>query len=147
MKSLLTLVFIVSLLCLSLVSAATLVEDATWEQDLAQLHASSVAWGDVDGDGDADLALTGCSEISCEESTIQAYIYLNTGTSFEESSAYESNLTGVYNASLVWMDVNNDAKLDLVVAGVAASGRIANVYLNDGTTLTDQWAGGKNLFL
>lgn len=138
MKTLPTMVFIVSLFYLSLVSAASFVEDATWEQDLAQLHASSVAWGDVDSDGDADLALTGCTDLVCDESTIKSYIYLNNGTSFEESSAYESNLIGVYNASLVWTDVNNDAKLDLIAAGMTASGRTANVYVNDGTTLIEQ---------
>ncbi len=78
--------------------------------DLTGVHASSVAWGDYDNDGDLDILLTGDS-ISGGLSSV----YRNDGGgTFTDIRAA---LTGVLFGSVAWGDYDNDGDLDILFTG------------------------------
>ena len=56
-------------------NGTALIENETWQQYLAEVGAGSIAFGDIDNDGDLDLIFAGGS--------INSEVYLNNGTSFE----------------------------------------------------------------
>lgn len=86
-----------------------------------RLSAQSVAWGDVDGDGDLDLAV-GSSPVQ---------LYLNDGRGLQTSADWSADEQGEA-TSLAWGDVDSDGDLDLAVTNKDAPTR---VYLNDGGVL------------
>jgi uncharacterized repeat protein (TIGR01451 family) len=96
---------------------------------------SAVAWGDVDNDGDLDILLTGSTSGGRVSN-----VYRNDGAgSFSDIAA---GLPGVYLGSVAWGDYNNDGDLDILLAGQAEGGPVAEVYRNDGAgTFTDIDAG------
>ena len=118
-----------------------LVENQTWQENLTGVDSSSIAWGDVDNDGDLDLALTGLDS----DSNYFAKIYINNGTSLIENSTWQKDLTGVYVSSIAWGDVNNDGNLDLALFGYNDSNRIAKIYINNGTSLIENPTWQENL--
>ncbi|MCS5537806.1 MAG: FG-GAP-like repeat-containing protein, partial [Candidatus Poseidoniaceae archaeon] len=70
------------------------------------LSTFSVAWGDVDGDGDLDLArgnYAGNNEV-----------YLNNGTALATTPAWTSN-NSMETYSVAWGDLDGDGDLDLAV--------------------------------
>lgn len=82
---------------------------------------SAVAWGDYDGDGDADLAVTGAQS---------AKVYRNDGNGTFTSA---STLLGVSWGSAAWADFDRDNDLDLLLTGWsynAPSGPTARIYRN-----------------
>lgn len=96
---------------------------------LSGASASSIALGDLDGDGDLDLILTGATETS-----YISKIYRNDGNAaFTEINA--GSLTGVYNGSIALGDLDGDGDLDLVLTGatnLGGSARISRIYRNAG---------------
>jgi uncharacterized repeat protein (TIGR01451 family) len=103
----------------------------------------AVAWGDYDGDGLADVLLSG--------DTGSAYItrvYRNNGNgTFTNVNA---GLPGVAYGSVAWADIDGDGDMDIGLAGWTGSAAIAKVYRNQGngvfaevTTagLTGSWRG------
>lgn len=94
------------------------------------LSRASAAWGDFDGDGDLDLAMTGL----LTGGTPATRIYRNDGGTF---TAIATPLLGVFAGSVAWGDYDGDGDLDLLVTGVTSS--VAGVgvastrlYRNDG---------------
>ncbi|MFN8178843.1 MAG: FG-GAP-like repeat-containing protein [bacterium] len=88
---------------------------------------SSVAWGDYDNDGNADILLTGWSG-----SAAIAKVYRNGGgvdPVFEDAGAA---LTGVLFSSAAWADYDGDGDLDILLTGFTGSASIAKLYRNDG---------------
>ena len=87
-----------------------------------------VEWGDVDNDGDLDLALI--------SSIGPVFVYYNYGDSIESLASWNSG--GNYNGNtLNWGDMDNDGYLDLAVANnhqLAPEGYF-QVYKNLGGTL------------
>ncbi|MBR9706044.1 VCBS repeat-containing protein [Candidatus Pacearchaeota archaeon] len=139
-RRLLVIAIVVSLVLINLISASDvgLIEDSTWESNLSYTLHSVTALGDVDNDGDLDLAWAGCSSGNVQ--TCTAYekpkIYLNNGTSLIENQNWQQNLSGNLWPSIAFGDVNNDGYLDLVIGG-SDSSQTTKIYLNNGTSLTE----------
>lgn len=92
---------------------------------LTGVQDASLAWGDYDNDGKLDLVVAG--------DTGTAYVtklYHNMGTTFPVNAA--AVLPGVAKGCVAWGDYDNDGRLDLLIAGNAASGRIAKLFRNNG---------------
>ncbi len=105
-------------------------ENSTWQQNLTNASWSSLAFGDIDNDGDLDLALTGYDGFNGITK-----IYENNGTSFNENSTWQQNLTGTntYQGAVAFGDIDNDGDLDLCLVG-ADSANENGIYINNGTS-------------
>jgi len=103
-----------------------LVDDRT---SLPGLRASGLAWGDLDNDGDLDLALTGLTA----QFTLATSVYVNDGSGVLSESG--ANLSGAAGSDLAWGDFDNDGDMDLALCGQAATGRILQVYRNQSGSL------------
>lgn len=100
--------------------ADTAVSSLSFESSYEQLPA---AWGDVDNDGDLDLAVGGGDD----------GVYTNNAGTLAETPAWSLNEQDVSIGSLAWGDVNNDGWLDLAISGAFSTGSgETRVYLNDG---------------
>jgi uncharacterized repeat protein (TIGR01451 family) len=92
---------------------------------LTGVAGSSAAWGDYDNDGDLDILLTGSTG-----SARRSKVYRNDGSSgFTDIAAA---LTPVGRGSVAWGDYDNDGDLDILLTGNADTGRVSQVYRNDG---------------
>jgi len=105
----------------------------------------SVAWGDMDGDGDLDLAAgnTGRYDYGCECYLGQPNkVYLNEGGMLSTTPVFTSSDSD-YTWSVAWGDMDGDGDLDLAAgnSGLYDSGcscypgQPNNVYLNEGGML------------
>ncbi|GIV98020.1 MAG: hypothetical protein KatS3mg057_2677 [Herpetosiphonaceae bacterium] len=80
-----------------------------------------IAWGDVDNDGDLDLAM-------------QGKIFLNKNNALSTAPDWTAPLTDDPTASIAWGDADNDGDLDLAVGNYSESDpryRTARIYRND----------------
>ena len=88
---------------------------------------SSIAFGDVDGDSDQDLLITGMSLSGCI-----SRLYLNDGKG-QFSETEEMPFEGVHHGSVAFADVDGDNDQDIFITGRNDStDRIAKLYLGDG---------------
>ncbi|MCB0210064.1 MAG: VCBS repeat-containing protein [Anaerolineae bacterium] len=105
----------------------------------------SLAWGDMDGDGDLDLAV-GNNEAANK-------VYLNDGETLKENAdwiSYDEDIT----YSVAWGDVDNDGDLDLAVGNGSVSfrpgdeyGAFNRLYINEGGMLeqtTASWVSDEH---
>ena len=99
---------------------------------LPGLAACRFAWGDYDGDGDLDLAVTGLDTTTF---SARSAILRNDGLGFTDVGA---PLPAVYGGAVAWGDLDGDGDLDLAIAGGDTSGAsFARVYRNDAGTFVD----------
>lgn len=100
--------------------------------DLPPLENAAVAVGDYDGDGLMDLAIAGLLPSEAGQPAVPvSQIWRNSGAGFVK--AFDS-LPGVHSASLVWVDVDNDGRLDLALSGLGADAQfISEVWRNTGS--------------
>jgi hypothetical protein len=101
------------------------------EEPFIGVSLGSVAFSDVDGDGDQDVLITGQDE---DLVGITA-LYLNDGMgNFTQSTS--SNFDGVFHSSVAFSDVDDDGDEDVFITGEVFSVfdpiDIAKLYLNDG---------------
>lgn len=80
-----------------------IVDDREW--------AYNVAWGDVDGDGDMDLAA--CTYHTTDYGDGYAYVFRNDGGTLETSPCWTNHEPKGKCGVVAWGDVNGDGELDL----------------------------------
>ncbi len=93
----------------------------------------TAAWGDVDGDGNIDLLITGSPD---NGQTFMTKLYRNVGGQFVETA---TGLPGVWAASLAWGDYNKDGRPDLLMVGYGSWGVTSKVFRNDGPAGDTGW--------
>lgn len=96
---------------------------------LPALAFSSVDWGDVDGDGDLDFAISG-ARLSTDIFSGTSVLYTNNGGSFAASN---DAFAGILGGEITFGDYDNDGDLDAFVYGAetALGSRTARIYRND----------------
>ena len=100
--------------------------DPVWEP-AGSFYCFSVALGDVDGDGDLDLACT--SGESYDQHPERQRVFLNNGGTFSATPDWQSDDVG-YALDVTWADIDLDGDLDLIYSGEISPNR---VYLNHQT--------------
>lgn len=93
---------------------------------LAQVRKSLTALGDVDGDGDLDLFVTGETGTSSNV----GHILLNDGLG---NFSYHQYLLSLYEGDVAFGDVDGDNDLDILITGRKQSLKRTRLYINDGT--------------
>ncbi|MCP4324009.1 MAG: BspA family leucine-rich repeat surface protein, partial [Alteromonadales bacterium] len=88
------------------------------------VYRSSVAFGDIDNDGDLDILLTGYNGSKNISKT-----YTNDGDGDFE---FKQELEGVGSSSVAFGDIDNDGDLDILLTGYNGSENISKTYTNDG---------------
>ena len=116
-------------------SATTTFTEAT-NLPFESVNDSSIAFSDVDNDGDPDLLITG----SGDEPFI-AKLYANDGAgNFTQVSNVP--FQGVTNSSVSFTDIDNDGDQDVVIMGSNRSGAATRLYRNLSNRAS--WVGGEN---
>lgn len=89
---------------------------------------ATVAWGDMEGDGDLDLLVAGSD---ADGGSIKTVLYRNVGdTSFVDTGA---NLPDLRRVDADWGDTNGDGVLDLALLGLGNNGNdVTTIYRSDG---------------
>ncbi len=102
--------------------------DVTAQEDIRN---GDIALGDVDGDGDLDLAICGNTDATTSNPILKIYTnqFINSGVSSKTFGAPFQVLPGIRDASLDFGDVDNDGDLDLLVTGFGGNG--TQIYRND----------------
>lgn len=105
---------------------------------LPKLTGGWMAWGDYDGDGLPDLAVTG-------QIIITNYIHPSTRIYHNEGDGIftdiNASLVGLERSRVIWGDLDNDGDLDLLCGGFASSGYQTLLYLNNDGALVEASSG------
>ncbi len=109
----------------------TLTDDGS--HGLPGVALSDTAWGDMDGDGDLDLAITG------EDGTNRhAHVYRNDGAG--NLTQVGGDLMTIYRSSCAWGDFDNDGDLDVAFCGYDGYDLYTYVFRNTGSGFTAVFA-------
>lgn len=103
------------------------------EADLPGMNLCSVAWIDIDGDGDVDILLSGNTASGLSRNPYTD-VYINDGAGAFDAA--ESSLGGRWASAVAWGDADNDGDPDVVVSGYADSttnSPTTTVYTNNGS--------------
>jgi len=101
---------------------------------------ASVAWGDIDNDGDFDHMITGSTSTSFLINDIN-----NTGEFTDGTSQWDYDL-GVFRfGSTMFGDYDNNGYLDLILVGSTGAGQNINVAENNRTTFAQDVTAQENL--
>ena len=97
---------------------------------------SSIAFSDVDGDGDDDVLITGENNLGMRI----AKLYTNEGGIFTEVSG--TPFDGVEDSSIAFSDVDGDGDNDVLITGKKGIvDNIAKLYINDGDGIFTEFTG------
>jgi hypothetical protein len=89
----------------------------------------SIAVADIDGDSDQDVLISGENHLGVATTKL----YTNDGNG-NYSEVNNTVFEGVNNSSTVFIDIDGDTDLDIILSGADNEGeRITRVYINDGT--------------
>ena len=108
-------------------------EDVLNTGRIVNVNQGNLAWGDIDNDGDLDLAISGYGSGNVR----QAQIYLNNplGTLLRDDR--NADLTAVSQGDLKWGDYDNDGDIDLLLSGWSNGWEATlNLYNNAAGILT-----------
>ena len=108
----------------------TFTEAAT--QPFPDVEDCSVAFADVDNDGDMDAMITGDRNVGPDESTL----FENDGNG-NFSEVFGTPFVGVNNSAIAFGDIDGDSYLDLLITGNAGSPSTARLYRGGSTLGTD----------
>ena len=93
-----------------------------------QLKGSSVAFIDIENDGDKDVILSGTNNSNIDSTKL----YVNNGNGvFTLNTA--SSFTGISSGDIAIADSDNDGDMDILITGALTSGSITKLYTNNGT--------------
>ncbi len=107
----------------------TFTEDIEAGAILLNVTSGELAWGDLDGDSDLDLIISGTAAAGP-----QTAIFLNDGTGGLSPSPNIGQLANVFNASIDLGDIDNDGDVDIALSGSAgATNFVTEIYVNDGS--------------
>jgi PGF-pre-PGF domain-containing protein len=119
-------------------NGTSFVENGSWGQNLTNMGYGSLALGDIDNDGDLDLASLGDRGGGIG----LVKIYVNNDTSFNEYPIWGQSMSAVdaYAGSIVFADIDNDGRVDITLAGSYPSSD-NGIYFNNGTSfvLNSSW--------
>ena len=96
------------------------------DQRLRALKESAMAWGDVDGDGDADVVMSGQNR----SGDAQTLFYTNENKVLQLNA--QSQLKSVKDGDLSWGDYDNDGDLDLAMTGEDSFGNPQSILYGFG---------------
>src|SRR5665213_916229 len=109
--------------------------DSTAFSPLIRTPAKAIAIADMDGDGDEDIFIGGRVALGNYPAPPRSYILRNDHGKFTdvtETVCPELENIGLINAA-VWIDIDNDKKPDLIIAG---DWQPIRIFKNNGKTLT-----------
>jgi len=115
-------------------NAGTLSSNPDWISHDA-VYTFSCAFGDADGDGDLDLAVSGGE--SYNNNPEQLRIYYNNGGMLDSLPGWKSQ-SSIYSYDVNWADFDNDGDLDVVFAGESYPNRIFENF-GDSISTTPTW--------
>lgn len=114
---------------------------------LPQWQDGALAWGDVDGDGDLDLAMTGANSAAPGVAELHATVLQNNGWNANRTWSFTALATPVPPCrwgTASWADVDNDGDMDLFLSGSTSADTVpvhdrvqfSRIFLNQGGGLT-----------
>ena len=96
-------------------------------QILNDSDGGSIAYADIDLDGDNDILITGNGAL------ITSTLYVNDGSG-NFTAVSQPAIVNVFAGAAEFADVDNDGDMDLMITGITGSPlATANLYMNDGT--------------
>lgn len=97
---------------------------------------SNIDWGDIDGDNDLDIIISGSSDTN---------IYINNGDeTFTKSSASSTILE---HGEIAFGDYDNDGDLDVIVSGNSGTSPVTKLYDNDGAGVFSENSAASTVFV
>ncbi len=102
-------------------------------QSLTGIKKGTLAWADVDNDGDTDLFAAGEDDGGTTISTL----YINSAGLFNGLPAAVTGIPGFTDGDARWFDYDNDGDLDLIISGLLPAGAATMIMRNDGTAFNN----------